>query len=75
MSKLNDRMIERIGDVLAAALLNNEQGVVEWAERAIADANTLNRVRDRDIKTLNRLEGIFSRDFYRNNYGANPVYA
>lgn len=76
MSKLNDRMIERIGDVLAAALLNNEQGVVEWAERAIADANTLNRVRDRDINTLNRLEGIFSRDFYKRNCnGANPVYA
>ena len=75
MSKLNDNIIERIGDVIACALLNNESGVVEWAERAIADARSLNRLRDRDMSTLTRLEGIFSRDFYRNNHGANPVYA
>lgn len=65
MSKLNDSIIERIGDVIARALLNNETGVVEWAERAIADARSLDRLRDRDMKTLTRLEGIFSRDFYK----------
>lgn len=65
MTRLNDNIIERIGDVVGAALLSNDIGVVEWAERATADAKMLGRLRDRDMNTLNRLEGIFSRDFYK----------
>jgi hypothetical protein len=68
---------ERIERVRAIAERFDENGIVEWATRAVHDAVALGRARDRDIATLTRLEKDFSSDFY-NGGGterANPIYA
>lgn len=85
ITRLDQRTRQRIADVAATAREFGEQGIVAWAQRAVADAQALGRLRDRDIAALERLEDTFDHDFYRKqstgvaqfNFSDeyNPVYA
>lgn len=65
ITRLDRHLRLRIAAVEATARAFNERGVVEWAQRAVADAQALGRLRDRDIANLDRLERTFDDDFYR----------
>lgn len=56
--------IERVADTARQC---GENGIVAWAVRAAEDAITLGKVRDKDMRTLERLEDTFNHDFYRDN--------
>ena len=74
--QLDRATIDRINRVYEVANRFGERGVMSWAERAAADAAALNKLRERDERTLNRLEDTFNHDFYRDNGGKfSPVYA
>jgi hypothetical protein len=60
LTKLDDATVQRIGDVLVTAAQAGDLGVVAWANRAVADAKMLGRLRDKDNETLNRLERNYS---------------
>lgn len=67
-----DRMVRfRLETVAETARECGEQGIVAWAVRAAEDAVALGKVRDKDMKTLERLEGTFNHDFYRDNGNSN----
>jgi hypothetical protein len=66
LSFLTQKQIDAFGRVLTTALLHNEQGIIEWASRAVDDAARLNRLRDRDVATLERLERQFNGSEYYN---------
>lgn len=63
---LDNDTVQRIGDVLMIASQHNDYGVIDWGARAIADADTTGKLRNRDVETLERLERTYNRDFYRN---------
>lgn len=67
---------DRIERVRATAERFGENGIVNWAIRAVNDAMALGRARDRDIATLTRLEKDFSSDFYNGSGGKpGPIHA
>jgi hypothetical protein len=68
LSFLTTQQIDAFGHVLTTALLHNEQGIIEWATRAVADAGRLNRLRDRDVATLQRLERHFNGSQFYSSY-------
>jgi hypothetical protein len=75
-SNLDNRTVTRLARVYDVADRARERGVMSWAERAARDARVLERIRDRDAATLDRLEDTFSHEFYRDYAGdAEPVYA
>lgn len=65
LNAFDQRTRERLARVAATATLFGERGIVDWVERAAADAQHLGRLRDRDIANLERLEDTFNGDFYR----------
>lgn len=54
----------RLIAVLNSAAKVNDSGVVAWVDRTFADAKMLGRLRDKDVKDLERLERTYSNDFY-----------
>lgn len=75
LDKIDRKLRNRIENVAEIAQNCGESGIVDWAVRAANDAVALGRVRDKDLRTLERLEGTFAHDFYRNSDGGNSVYA
>jgi hypothetical protein len=72
LDKVDRKLRERLEKVTLKAAEFGDNGVVQWAARAAEDAQALGRVRDRDVKALERLEGTYNGEFYRSNSG---VYA
>jgi hypothetical protein len=78
LDKIDVALRVRIERVASTARECGERGIVVWAVRAAEDAVALGKVRDKDLRTLERLEGTFSDDFYSNRVGGQeraPVYA
>ena len=76
LDKIDRKLRARIEAVAKTAENCGERGVVDWAVRAANDAVALGRVRDKDMQTLERLEGTFAHEFYRNSDGENSyIYA
>lgn len=75
INKLDRKLRERIAEVAAIATKHGEAGIAEWAVRAANDAVALGRIRDKDIKTLERLEDTFGHEFYRNNDNGAFIHA
>jgi hypothetical protein len=77
LNRIDRKLRERVEHVARTAAQFGEQGVTEWAERAARDAVALGHLRERDVRTLERLEDTFSHDFYRGNCrsGSDPIYA
>ncbi len=70
LNRIDRQLRERLEKVTLKAAEFGDNGVVQWAARAAEDAQTLGRVRDRDVKALERLEGTYNGEFYNNNSGA-----
>jgi hypothetical protein len=64
LDKLDKALRVRLVKVAGKAAEFGDQGVVDWANRATNDALVLGRLRDRDVQTLDRLEGTYGTDFY-----------
>lgn len=75
LNKIDRKLRERVEFVAKSAMQFGDNGVVEWAERAASDALFLGRIRDRDVKALERLEGTYNNGYYRNRRGGNSLYA
>jgi hypothetical protein len=76
LDKIDRKLRARIEDVALTAERCGERGIVDWAIRAANDAVALGKLRDKDKATLERLEGTFDGDFYRNSDGGRTsVYA
>lgn len=82
LSRLDRRIRERIERIADVAERFGENGIVDWALRATADAQALGRLRDRDIANLERIERTFDSDFYNDRGNArefrahaDPAYA
>jgi hypothetical protein len=72
LDRIDKRLRTRIEDVAKTASKCGERGIVDWAVRAANDAVALGRIRDKDLRTLERLEGTFADEFYRNSNGGTP---
>jgi hypothetical protein len=62
---LDAATVDRLSAVLVHAVRHADNGVVEWVNRAIADAEHLGRLRDKDVANLNRLEATYNGTFYQ----------
>lgn len=69
LDNIDRRLRNRIEAVAETAKNCGENGIVDWAVRAANDAVVLGKLRDKDRETLERLEGTFANDFYRNYDG------
>jgi hypothetical protein len=69
LDRIDRKLRERLERVTLKAAEFGDNGVVAWAARAAQDAQILGRVRDRDVKALERLEGTYNAEFYRNASG------
>lgn len=79
LNRIDRKLRDRIEAVATVAAKCGERGIMDWAVRAAHDAVALGRVRDKDLRTLERLEGTFADEFYSNSNGgdtaSNSVYA
>lgn len=72
---LTPNQMEQLGEVLVVATAHGEDGVIDWAQRAISDAASLGRMRDRDVSTLERLKRQFNGSEYYNRVPTGAITA
>lgn len=75
LDNFDKRVRARVEKVVAVAEKFGDRGIVAWAVRAAEDAAVLGRIRDKDIKTLERLEDTYGHEFYRNSNSGAHVHA
>lgn len=75
LDKIDKTLRERVEKVAVTAAQFGDNGIVEWAQRAVDDALMLGRIRDKDAERLARLEETYSHDYYRNDRSVSRIYA
>lgn len=75
LNSFDRNLRERVERVARTALVHNDNGIVDWAKRAVADALALGKLRDKDNETLRRLEDTYSHEYYNGAAELNSIYA